>query len=212
MKKTYDPQNDKSIGYCPEYYDTMVEVWSKIPVVAPEYLFLGDSITEQGDWVKRLKHKTVLNHGIKGDISISVLRRLDETIRQKPKIILLMIGTNDLAKGISKKEVVENTFEIIRRLNDALPETTVFLQSILPVNNRTLNFESRFDNAKAIQAINRQLIQPPSDLNFNYLDLYEDFIDDSNRLISAFTTDGLHLNEKGYTHWLNILREEGIIQ
>ncbi|GAA4279912.1 GDSL-type esterase/lipase family protein [Gaetbulibacter aestuarii] len=211
MKKTYDPQNDKTIGFCPEYYDDMVEAWSKMPVVAPEYLFLGDSITEQGNWVERLQNKTVLNHGIKGDISISVLRRLDETIRQQPKTILLMIGTNDLAKDIPETEVIKNTFEIIRRLHEGLSDTTIFLQSILPVNNTIPAFEARFDNAEAIQNINRALIQPPSELTFNYLDLHEDFKDEHNRLISACTTDGLHLTEKGYQHWLNILKEEGII-
>ena len=211
MTNSYDPLNDKTIGFCPEYYDEMVASWSESKVLKPDYLFLGDSITEQGNWPERVKGSSVVNHGIKGDISISVLRRLDETIRQQPKTILLMIGTNDLAKGISENEVIENTFEIIRRLNHSLQETSIFLQSILPVNNTIPDFEARFDNAEAIQNINRELVRPPSELTFNYLDLHDDFLDEDNKLISAFTTDGLHLNEEGYEHWMGILIDERIV-
>jgi acyl-CoA thioesterase I len=67
---------------------------------------VGDSITEgvgSADWVARLRDKVgsrdvqVVNAGVAGDLSSNVLRRLDSVIKCDPDIILLMIGTNDVA-------------------------------------------------------------------------------------------------------------------
>ena len=207
----YDPLNDKTIGFCPEYYDDMIAGYSKTAIMHPDFLFLGDSITEQGEWPKRLQNKKVINHGIKGDISMSVLRRLDETIRQKPKTVLLMIGVNDLAKGIPESEIVKNTLEIMSRLHHQIPRSTLILQSILPVNPGCFGFDTNFDNGEKIQKINTKLNRAGSDAPFRYLNLHGAFKDENNNLKTEFTTDGVHLNNAGYDHWLSILISEGIL-
>ena len=68
---------------------------------------VGDSITEGGgsaDWVAMLRARVggdvqFVNDGVSGDLSWNVLQRLDATIRCQPDVVILLIGTNDVANA-----------------------------------------------------------------------------------------------------------------
>ena len=66
---------------------------------------VGDSITEgvgSADWVAMLRTRLggdvqIVNDGIAGDLSWNALQRLDAAIQCEPEVVILLIGTNDVA-------------------------------------------------------------------------------------------------------------------
>jgi len=62
----------------------------------PEIVMLGDSLTEWGNWHELVPEHRVINRGIAGDTSSGVLDRLQEVIERRPKVVFVMIGTNDI--------------------------------------------------------------------------------------------------------------------
>lgn len=66
---------------------------------------LGDSLTQgqvSADYVARLQRRwgaaglTFVNAGVNGDLAFNVAQRLDDTIRQQPDVVTLLVGTNDV--------------------------------------------------------------------------------------------------------------------
>jgi acyl-CoA thioesterase-1 len=115
----------------------------KTPGATKVVVCLGDSITEgvgSADWVAKLRHQVgaqgiqFVNAGVAGDLSWNVLQRLDAVIECDPDIVILLVGTNDVAaasfsaftlfllrmKGIRQAPTlewyVENVSEILQRL------------------------------------------------------------------------------------------------
>jgi lysophospholipase L1-like esterase len=176
-------------------------------VVPGKVVFLGNSITEGGKWKQLLKDSTVINRGISGDNTFGVLARLDEIIKLKPSSLFILIGTNDLSKKIPDEVILENLFTIISKIKSGTPKTKIFIQSILPVNETVERFPQQFNNSTHINTINDQLARYAPRLRYTYVDLYSKFIDSHGRLDVKYTFDGLHLNAKGYQHWVEVLKE-----
>mgnify|MGYP000061554644 CR=1 FL=1 len=65
-----------------------------------EIIFLGNSITDIGEWTEVWQDIHVKNRGISGDNTFGVLARLDEVVSSKPSKIFIMIGINDISKNI----------------------------------------------------------------------------------------------------------------
>lgn len=196
----------------PMHHDRRVAQFSQVPESNCDYLFLGNSITEQGLWEKKLDSLVVINHGISGDLTFSVLRRLKHSIKHRPKTIFLMIGINDLGKRVPDSVITKNIFKIVRTLNKNLPKTSVYLQSILPINNEILGIPDQFNYFKNISKVNQILFENKKELNYTYIDLHSEFIDSNKNLKVEFTYDGLHLNDAGYEHWIAILKSKKILE
>ena len=92
----------------PTYYHQRVSFFRVMPVTKNEIIFLGNSITDGAEWAQLFNDKRMINQGISGDISAGVLNRLDAVINRKPSKVFLLIGTNDLARGISADSVLKN--------------------------------------------------------------------------------------------------------
>ncbi|MGJ1271751.1 GDSL-type esterase/lipase family protein [Sphingobacterium multivorum] len=85
----------------PEIFSSQIAMFNGMPMETESVVFLGNSITFWGNWTERLQNMTVKNRGIAGDNTYGVLERLDGILVHKPKLIFLMIGVNDLARGFS---------------------------------------------------------------------------------------------------------------
>lgn len=86
---------------------------------------LGDSLTfgygasSETAYPVVLAKKTgwnIINEGINGDTSEGVLNRLDSIIEQKPKLVLLGIGGNDVLRRVSPSVTSDNITKIIQKL------------------------------------------------------------------------------------------------
>jgi lysophospholipase L1-like esterase len=201
QKRTYD-----TVPNLPEHYWVRVEKFKKETNISGKVVFLGNSITEGGNWKKLLKDSTIINRGISGDNTFGVIARIDEIVKLKPASLFILIGTNDLSKKIPDEIVIENIFTIVSRVKAGSPKTKIFVQSILPINNTVEKFPQQFDNENHILTINDQLSRYAERLRYTYIDLYGKFLDDQGKLKSSYTFDGLHLNALGYQQWVEILK------
>lgn len=152
-------------------------------------LFLGDSITEQGDWDTWLPDEHTLNQGIGGDTTDGVLTRLDAVVAEQPEVIVLLIGTNDFGgHRASAEHVVRNVETALVTLRRELPGVRLLLVSILPRQS---------EYAAKIEQANRHLRQFVATCHAQYLDAWP-ALADGDHLDARFTEDGLHLTEDGY--------------
>ncbi len=151
-----------------------------------------------------------LNQGISGETSVGLLKRLQLFDRTLPDTVFVMIGINDLLRGASDEGILNNQRQIIRDLRWAHPKAQVVVQSILPHSGEQSTWENRdrllaIPNSR-IRAINRRLKEIASSENVSYLDLQPLFADADGNLPTALSTDGLHLNERGYLVWRSALQ------
>ena len=106
---------------CSDQPDTFGRLPSGSKVVA-----LGDSLTfgygvdnTTQSYPVLLAHKTgwqVVNMGINGNTTQDVLERLDSVIAQKPALVLLGIGGNDVLRRVSSEQTKANLIQIINTL------------------------------------------------------------------------------------------------
>lgn len=167
-------------------------------------VFVGDSITQGGDWRRLLGRNDVVNRGVSGDTTSDILGRLEGVADAAATHYFVMAGVNDLARGVEPAAIAANVRTIVERLRAASPDAAVFLQSVLPIDDRDRCF--RFDNAR-VQAVNeklRKLADPEAAVTF--VDLYGAFLDEEEKLAPGYTYDGLHLLPAGYAVWAEQIR------
>ncbi len=169
-------------------------------------LFIGDSITQDYNVYEYFSNQNVYNRGIGGDTSLGILKRLDESVyKLKPKRVVLLIGTNDLAVlKITNAEIVENIKEIIINIKKNNKETTIYVQSIYPVNENLNPRVVKPRKNKDIRAIN-QMLKELKDIV--YIDMYNKLADEQGNLNVKYTIEGLHINPLGYELITNYLKE-----
>ena len=182
-------------------YQTKMSVFNSMSIVEGSIIFLGDSITEFCNWSELFGKNNIINRGISGDTLDGLLYRVDEVIERKPKKIFLMIGINDLGKGKNVNQILEKYTILIKKIHTNLPETIIYIQSVLPAKRKTLRNTD-------IKKINIGLIKIANKYNKNYIDLYSSFLSKNNELNDAYSLDGLHLNGKGYQLWKQIIKKD----
>ncbi len=167
-------------------------------------VFVGDSITQDYNVYEYFSDLHVYNRGIGGDTTVGLKTRLDVSVFDlKPKTVILMIGTNDLALLKTTPETVaQNIKEIIETIKNQLPDTKIILQSIYPVNE-TMSPMTVLPRKNAdIIKINQILAQLQKVI---YVDVYSHLLKDG-KLNPAYSVEGLHLNEQGYEVITNLLK------
>lgn len=154
--------------------------------------------------------KNWLNQGISGETSNGLLKRLKIFDRTQPEVIFVMIGINDLIRGISNEEILDNQRQIINYLQKTHPTAQIIVQSILPHGAEEATWKGR-DKLLAvannrIRELNRQLQSISIKKGVKYLDLHPLFTNKQGNLRREFTTDGLHLSPEGYMVWRSALQ------
>ena len=147
-------------------------------VVDNNYLFLGDSITEQYDLKEYYEDYPVVNSGVSGDFTSSIVENMKKRVYDyNPSKVFLLIGINDLRNGKDVSEIVSNTKEIIKLIKENRPYSEIYLESIYPINKTDDDKISdsvrdiEFDNEKIIE-VNDLLKDLAKDEKITYVDLY----------------------------------------
>lgn len=181
--------------------DNRRSLFSSSPKSINSIIFLGDSITEYGEWSELFPKHQVLNRGIAGEGIHGVLHRLDEVKRHDPRIIFLMIGVNDLCYHQPEK-VIDAYFNLLDTMLKNFRNTQIVVQSILPVNNNLLGTGT---NNKAIDQVNAALAHHCGSLGLEYINLNHHFKDENQNLKETFTSDGIHINGIAYNTWKQVI-------
>jgi len=202
-----------TIRYARDYYQKRVTFFNSQPVQKGSVIILGNSIAEYGDWPKLLNDSSIVNRGIAADNTFGVLDRLDDVIIRHPDKLFIEIGINDISQDIPLEIIVNNIFTIVERVKVKLPETKIYVHSILPTNDNVKNeYPSAFNkNGQAI-LINRQLERDAKERMFTYIDLDNVLRDKNGKLdVKYAEPDGLHLNQAGYAAWVELLKAKKIL-
>lgn len=147
--------------------------------------FPGDRLPQNQFW---------LNQSISGDTTAGILRRLSAFAKTRPTTIYVMAGINDLKRGASDNQILWNLRQIIQRLQKAHPQAQIIVQSILPTRS------AKFSNERIV-ALNQKLEAIAQQDNAVFLNLFAAMSDTEGNLNSELTTDGIHLNARGYRTW-----------
>lgn len=164
--------------------------------VAPgKIAFVGDSITEGGDWAALFPELDTVNFGIGWDQTSGVLNRMDQIRKAAPEKIVLMIGTNDIGNGQPVAQAAENVREMLVLFKEFVPADNILVES-LPPRGTDLNAE--------VLELNARLERIAADEGVDFLDIYEPFVVDDH-LDPTVTEDMLHFTAAGYERWKGLL-------
>ena len=194
------------------YYGQKLTLFKLAPKIKNGIIFLGDSITDIGEWSEIFKNKNVKNRGISSDNTFGVLARLDEIISSKPAKIFIMIGINDISKSTPDSVIINNYKKIVTALKTGTPKTKIIVQSILPTNNNFTEFKGHQNKTAHILFVNKALQDYSVARHLVYVDLYDSFLDDEKKLDKKYTNDGLHINGYGFMRWKEILVKQGLMK
>jgi lysophospholipase L1-like esterase len=202
-----------TIGFIPEHYPQRISVFEKEPLETGPIIFLGNSITEMGNWKQLLNDTTVLNRGISGDITFGVLKRLDDVIKRKPSKVFLLIGINDIGKDIPDAVIAANIRKIVTEIKQGSPSTKIYVESIMPVNPDVPNFPQHYDKQEHVLGTNKLIKKVTDELHVPYVNIHDLFTDSKGRLDAKYTADGLHLTATGggYQKWISYLKKQGYL-
>lgn len=189
----------------PPYYHQRASQFKLMPQLQPDVVFLGNSITDGGNWAELFPELKVFNRGISGDITKGVLNRLGETVDRHPRKLFLLIGTNDLAQGDDKDDVLNRIRQIISLIRTHSPQTEIYVQSIFPVNAEPHRFLGHAKNTEKIKYINHQLQKEAEKNGYTYIDLFTALKNEEGHMDLSYSNDGLHLLGKGYMLWKHLI-------
>lgn len=187
------------------YYHQRWSQFQLLPQTKGDIVFIGNSITDGGEWAELFGDIRVKNRGISGDVSAGVLKRLEEIATRRPACLFIMIGINDLARGLSVDAVFGNIQLAVDYMRYKSISTRIYVQSLLPVSAQFGKFSGHTNKTDSILRLNRLLKQAASEKGYIYLDIYSHFCDETGRLSSHFTNDGLHLSGEGYLLWKHLI-------
>lgn len=200
-----------TIPFIPDHGAKRIALFEKEPVSAGKIIFLGNSITEGGDWRKLTGDNSVINRGIGGDITFGVLKRLPDVIQRKPSKLFILIGINDIGKDIPDAVIADNVRKIIERVKSESPKTLIYIQSILPLNPYVEGFPQHYDKENHVVHTNELLREVVHATKTRFVNLYPLFLDKQQRLDKKFTADGLHLSSIAYEVWVKFLKDTGCL-
>lgn len=161
-------------------------------------VFLGDSITDFCDLDTYYPGLNAVNRGIAGDMTVGVLRRMDASVfALEPRLVVLLIGVNDLSRGYSPETVTENIMKIVDGIKSRLPSAAVIVQSVYPVNSvHGKEYASRL--TPLISELNSALEALDKEHGYVFVNVYPAIDDGTGSLIREYSDDGLHPNAAGY--------------
>lgn len=179
------------------YWKEKNSLQSLLPIDSGSIVFVGNSLTDGGEWYELLHNPRIINRGIGGDDSEGLLCRIENLVSNKPAAIFISEGFNDIAYGTSLEKYIANMEAVIRKVKAQSPATKIFVQSILPTNT--------FHN-KSVPSWNQALKDLSRLENVTYLDNHSQFVDSKGGLKKDFTFDGVHLTGDGYILWAWLLK------
>ena len=166
-----------------------------------DLLFLGDSITQgwggaKKTWDRFYGPRKAANFGIGGDRTEHVLWRIKNGELQgiEPKVIVLMIGTNN-AGGSTPDEIAQGITAIVHELRDRLPKSKILLLGVFPRSQKPSAIRER------LKSVNQQIAKLDDGSNVRYLDIGKAFLNEDGTIPKEIMPDYLHLSQKGYRLW-----------
>ena len=161
-------------------------------------VFFGDSITQGwNDLAKAFPNFSVANRGISGDTSRGLRYRLKEDVLDlHPRVVSLLIGTNDLALGGTPAQVIDNIRAIVAELEKQNRNVRIVMNLVMPRGPQPGLFPEK------IRELNALIVQfATKDPHVVICDTWSTFDDGKGSCKKEEFPDMLHPNKAGYAKW-----------
>lgn len=168
----------------------------------PRVVFLGDSITDGWRLNEYFPGRDFVNRGISGQITGQMLGRMKaDVIDLKPAAVLVLAGTNDIARGV-ELTTIQNNLTMIADLAE-FHGIKPLLASLLPVSDYHKDKNPAFEQTRIrpperIRRMNEWIQSFCRQRGFIYVDYYSQLVDSAGFLKAELADDGLHPNAAGY--------------
>jgi lysophospholipase L1-like esterase len=168
-------------------------------------VFMGDSITDgwqQPRYGGFFPGKPYVDRGISGQTTPQMLLRFRrDVIDLKPKAVVILAGTNDIAgnTGPMTNEEIQGNLASMSELAHA-HNIKVVLSSVTPISEYHVRGvpQTTARPMERIKALNEWMKSYAASHGDVYLDYFSAMIDDKGLMRAELTEDDLHPNAKGY--------------
>lgn len=190
-------------------YARYAEANAKLPSPGKDedrVVFMGDSITDGWKLAEYFPSKPYVNRGISGQTTSQMLLRFrPDVIALKPKVVVILAGTNDISgnTGPITLEAIQGNLASMVDLAHA-NGIKVVLASVMPVSDYNKNAAGNQITQtvrrppEKIAALNTWIKQFAAERKLVYLDYVSAMADEKGFLKPDIANDGLHPNAKGY--------------
>jgi lysophospholipase L1-like esterase len=202
--ETTPPQSQYTYG---QWLEVLGKEAGAMAKAKPEHLtvLLGDSLSLWFPSEMLPSDRVWLNQGMSGENSAGLLKRLKLLDELQPETIVVMVGINDLIKGTSDEQILDNYRQIIKELKEKHPKTAIVVQSVLPHGGDRVG---TIDREQVLQLSNERIYQfnqklggLTAETEVHFLNLHPLFTDGDGLMQADLSTDGLHLKRQGYFVW-----------
>lgn len=171
-------------------------------------VFDGDSITDGWHkaghqiWLEHYAKLGAFDFGIGGDRTENVLWRLSQGQLNgiHPKLVLLMIGTNNLVSN-TNEQIAEGIKAIIEQYRKLCPDSVILLQGIFP---RAADANNPL--RARIKEINTTIATYADGKTVRFLDFGDKFLEPDGSMSPEVMPDFLHPSAKGYQIWAEAIQ------
>jgi lysophospholipase L1-like esterase len=195
-----------SVEHSPNRHQAFLDRIKQGPV---DLLFLGDSITDY--WRSTAPELFEANYGqyrpanfgVAGDKTQNVIWRIThgELEGINPKVVVLMIGTNNLASAADDR-IAAGIEKIVSIIRQKLPSSKLLLLGVLP-RGPTADDPRR----ARIKNINRMIDDlDDGGQHVRFLDMGPKFLQADGSIAASVMADYLHPTKKGYEIWAEAMR------
>src|SRR5207237_1337936 len=151
-------------------------------------------------WQRFYAPRNPANFGIGGDRTQHVLWRIEngEVEGIKPKVAVLMIGTNN-SRDNTADEIADGIKAIVRRLQEKLPDTKILLLAVFPRGEKPGATRDKLNE------VNEKIASLGDGTRVTYLDIGKHFLNEDGTISKEIMPDFLHLSPKGYRIWADAI-------
>jgi beta-glucosidase len=172
----------------------------------PDLVFVGDSITEGWDpglFQHFFGAYTALNLGVSSDQTQSTMWRLGqgEWKNLRPRVIVVLIGTNNLTQNSQPPDVATGIGQLVQLLLRLSPESRILLVGLLPRGQ----FASE-EQRHVVERVNDRIRQCADGSRIDYLDTWPVILDHNGTMSFEISPDTLHLSPVGYALFGSVLK------
>ena len=171
-------------------------------VMVGDSIVFGWSRVGKPVWDAYYSDRKAVNIGSSGDRSYHMLWHfqnggLDGMKERNPKVVVMMIGTNNRGEPEAKGEdTAYGILALLKEVHAKLPQSKILLMPIFP-RGKTPADEGRVRN----EEINRILHTYVDNKTVHWMDVGHVFLDDQGNIKSDLMPDGMHPNLDGYWAW-----------
>ena len=174
----------------------------KAPPANPIVFIGSSSIVRWKTLAEDFPDLPVMNRGFGGSEVFDSFTFSHRTVSPyKPRQVVLYAGGNDINAGKSADRIFADYLTLVKQIHAELPDARISFISIAGNPKRWAQVETvRAVNAKVAEHVK-------SDPRLDYIDVYSKMLGaDGMPLPDIFASDQLHMNEKGYAIWKEVVR------